>query len=188
MRIVSEAISNVRASGVCFDAGIRYVSGDRLNFGIALRNVGAPMRFEGDGLTVTATPQGFAHFVDHVAAQRTLRTAFVGEHRLRLRRLPVRNDSTTLTGQFISNSFTKDQFGGGLKFSYNDRFELRAGYLWEDGVGNEESLTTAFTGPAAGFSVKLPASTDGAIIGIDYGYRTTNPFNGNHSIGIVLSM
>ena len=58
MRIVSESISNVRASGVCFDAGIRYVTGenDGLRFGIALRNVGAPMRYAGDGLTVTATP------------------------------------------------------------------------------------------------------------------------------------
>ena len=28
MRIVSESISNVRASGVCFDAGIRYVTGE----------------------------------------------------------------------------------------------------------------------------------------------------------------
>ena len=96
--------------------------------------------------------------------------------------------NATLTGQFISNSFTKDQFGGGLEFSYNERFALRAGYLWEDGVGNEESISTAFTGPAAGFSVNLPASSEGATIGIDYSYRTTNPFNGNHSIGIVLSL
>ena len=32
------------------------------------------------------------------------------------------------------------------------------------------------------------AIVDGAMIGIDYSYRTTNPFNGNHSIGIVLSL
>ena len=60
VRVVGESISNVRSSGVCFDAGIRYKSGDKLNFGISLRNVGAPMRYAGDGLTVTATPQGTA--------------------------------------------------------------------------------------------------------------------------------
>ena len=36
MRIVSESISNVRASGVCFDAGIRYVTGENDGFGLAL--------------------------------------------------------------------------------------------------------------------------------------------------------
>jgi hypothetical protein len=36
--------------------------------------------------------------------------------------------------------------------------------------------------------LKVPANADGAIIGIDYGYRTTNPFNGNHSIGIHLAI
>jgi opacity protein-like surface antigen len=96
--------------------------------------------------------------------------------------------NATLTGQFISNSFTKDQFGGGLELNLGDNFTLRGGYLWEDGVGTEDAITTAFTGPAAGFSLKIPANADGAIIGIDYGYRTTNPFNGNHSIGIHLAI
>ena len=54
VRIISEAISNVRAQGVAFDAGIRYVTGERdhIKFGISLKNVGPPMRYRGDGLTV----------------------------------------------------------------------------------------------------------------------------------------
>jgi len=188
MRVVSEAISNVRSSGVCFDAGIRYVSGDRLNFGIALRNVGAPMRFAGDGLTVTATPQGSATSLTML--QRSERYELPSLVNIGFGYDVFQSElmNATLTGQFISNSFTKDQFGGGLQFSYNERFEIRAGYLWEQGVGSEDAITTAFTGPAAGFSVKLPASQDGAVIGIDYGYRTTNPFDGNHSIGIHLAI
>ena len=164
------------------------MSCDRINFGIALRNVGAPMRFEGDGLTVTATPQGSATSLTML--QRSERYELPSLVNIGFGYDVYQSElfEATLTGQFISNSFTKDQFGGGLEFSYNERFQLRAGYLWEDGVGNEESITTAFTGPAAGFSVNLPASSDGAMIGIDYSYRTTNPFNGNHSIGIVLSL
>jgi hypothetical protein len=34
----------------------------------------------------------------------------------------------------------------------------------------------------------LPTGENGGTIGIDYGYRTTNPFNGNHSIGIHLAL
>ena len=188
MRIVSEAISNVRSSGICFDAGIRYVSGDRLNFGIALRNVGAPMRFEGDGLTVTATPQGTATSLTML--QRSERYELPSLVNIGFGYDFYQSEmlNATLTGQFISNSFTKDQFGGGVQFSYKEIFEIRAGYLWEDGISGDETVTTAFTGPAAGFTLNVPASTDGAIIGIDYGYRTTNPFNGNHSIGIHVSI
>ena len=75
VRMISESISNVRANGVSFDAGIRYLAGDdgRLKFGISLRNVGAPMRYGGDGLTLTATPQGARFRFDHHATQRAFR-------------------------------------------------------------------------------------------------------------------
>jgi hypothetical protein len=36
--------------------------------------------------------------------------------------------------------------------------------------------------------LKVPANSEGAVIGIDYSYRTTNPFNGNHSIGVHLAI
>ncbi|MBT8196756.1 MAG: PorV/PorQ family protein, partial [Bacteroidia bacterium] len=57
IKIISESIADVSAQGVAFDAGIQYVTGfnedkDDLSFGIALKNVGSPMRFEGDGLAV----------------------------------------------------------------------------------------------------------------------------------------
>jgi len=142
------------------------------------------MRFAGDGLTVTATPQGSATSLTML--QRSERYELPSLVNIGFGYDVYQSEmlNATLTGQFISNSFTKDQFGGGIQFSYSEYFEIRAGYLWEQGVGSEDGSTTAFTGPAAGFSVKLPASQDGAIIGIDYGYRTTNPFDGNHSIGI----
>ena len=146
------------------------------------------MRFAGDGLTVTATPQGSATSLTML--QRSERYELPSLVNIGFGYDVYQSEllNATLTGQFISNSFTKDQFGGGMEFSYNERFALRLGYLWEDGVGSDEGITTAFTGPSAGFSVNLPASQDGAMIGIDYSYRTTNPFNGNHSIGIVLSL
>ncbi|HAW20128.1 MAG TPA: DUF3308 domain-containing protein, partial [Flavobacteriales bacterium] len=46
IRIVSESINNVGATGVALDAGIRYVTGehDKAKFGIALRTVGPKLR------------------------------------------------------------------------------------------------------------------------------------------------
>ncbi len=189
VRMISESISNVRANGVAFDAGIRYLAGDdgRLKFGISLRNVGAPMRYGGDGLTLTATPQGAAEGL--TIMQRSERFELPSLVNIGFGYDMMRRESMTLTGmgQFTSNSFTRDQVSGGLELSLRDRFMIRAGYLYEDGLGSEETAQTAMTGPSAGFTVKLPTSDDG-YIGLHYGYRTTNPFDGIHSIGLNISM
>jgi len=51
---ISEQITNVKASGAAFEAGIQYVTGrrDNFHFGITLRNIGTNMRFAGNGFTV----------------------------------------------------------------------------------------------------------------------------------------
>jgi len=189
VRMISESISNVRANGVSFDAGIRYLAGDdgRLKFGISLRNVGAPMRYGGDGLTLTATPQGAPSGL--TIMQRSERFELPSLVNIGFGYEMMRRESMTLSGmgQFTSNSFTRDQVAGGLELSLKDRFMIRAGYLHEDGLGAEETAQTAMTGPSAGFSVKLPTSGEG-YIGLHYGYRTTNPFDGIHSIGLNISM
>ena len=189
VRMISESISNVRAQGVAFDAGIRYLAGDdgRLKFGISLRNVGAPMRYGGDGLTLTATPQGAAEGL--TIMQRSERFELPSLVNIGFGYEMMRRESMTLSGmgQFTSNSFTRDQVAGGLELSLKDRFMFRAGYLYEDGIGDEAATRTAITGPSAGFSLKVPTSGEGHI-GIHYGYRTTNPFDGIHSIGLNISM
>ena len=54
LKVVSNSISNVSAQGVAIDAGIRYVTGenDHIKFAISLKNVGPPMEFSGDGLSI----------------------------------------------------------------------------------------------------------------------------------------
>lgn len=189
LRIISESISNVRAGGVSIDAGIRYLAGDdgRLKFGISLRNVGTPLRYGGDGMSLTATPQG----------QTESLTLLVRSERFELPSLVnigfgydiFRKESLTLigTGQFTSNSFTKDNFSGGLELDFKERVQLRVGYQHENGIGDKETRTNVYTGPSAGFSAKFPTESGGSI-GIHYGYRTTNPFDGTHSIGFSISI
>ncbi len=190
VRIIGEAISNVRASGVAFDAGIRYISpiDERLTFGIALRNVGAPMRYAGDGLTVTATPQGSANSLTVLQRAERYELPSLVNIGFGYDVVSLEEVTGTLTGQFVSNSFTKDQFGAGFEFQYKESLTLRAGYMWEQGLIGSEAITTAYTGPAAGLTVSVPAGQDGGRIGLDYGYRTTNPFGGNHSIGLHISL
>ena len=190
VRVIGEAISNVRSSGVAFDAGIRYISpiDERLTFGISLRNVGAPMRFAGDGLTVTATPQGSSTSLTVLQRSERYELPSLVNIGFGYDIVNMEEMKGTLTGQFVSNSFTKDQFGAGFEFQYKESLTLRAGYMWEQGVLGSETITTAYTGPAAGLSVNVPAGQDGGKIGLDYSYRTTNPFGGNHCIGVHISI
>jgi hypothetical protein len=190
LRVLSESISNVRSQGISFDAGIRYVTGenDNVRFGIALKNVGPAMRFKGDGLSVTATLP-------------TTGTSLTVEQRAEKYELPslvnigfaydfLLSETMKLTanGQFTSNSFTNDQFGAGLEFNMKNMFILRGGYTWETDITNDELSRTAFTGPGAGLTVQVPTGANETIIGIDYSYRLTNPFNGVHSIGVHIDL
>ncbi|MCK5838573.1 MAG: PorV/PorQ family protein, partial [Bacteroidales bacterium] len=52
IKIISENISDMTATGFAIDAGIQYVTGETENvkFGITLKNWGPTMKFSGDGL------------------------------------------------------------------------------------------------------------------------------------------
>lgn len=189
-RLISESISNVRAQGIAFDAGIRYVTGDndQLKFGIALRNVGPPMRFSGDGLTETVTVQSTGTTL--TASQRSERYELPSLVNIGVSYDFLFTETTKLVanGAFTSNSFTRDQFALGAELNWNDRVMLRGGYLWESELTNDDARQTAINGPGGGITLQIPAGANGTIIGADYAYRTSNPFNGIHSIGLHVTL
>ncbi len=191
LKLVSENIANVRSQGMCFDAGIHYVTGptDNVHFGISLRNVGPPMKFSGDGLAVQGVLSSGSDQL--TLEQRSERFELPSQlnigmaydfHFSELSRL-------TVAGNFASNAFTRDQFTLGAEFAFKKMFHLRAGYMYEDGITSDTDRVTVFTGPSAGVSVDLPFGAEKAsAIAIDYGYRATNPFSGVHSIGVRISL
>mgnify|MGYP001159479898 FL=1 len=190
LRIVSESISNVKATGVSFDAGIRYITGedDRMRFGIALRNVGAPMRYAGDGLTVTATPQGSAGSLTML--QRSERYELPSLVNIGIAYDVVKTDNMAIemNGQFTSNSFTRDQFGLCTEARFGTYLALRAGYLIESGLSSNDDAASAYTGPSGGIGFQIPAGSNGSVIAVDYSYRTTNPFSGTHAVGLKITI
>lgn len=192
VRMISEAIYNVRSQGVAFDAGIRYVTGekDHVRFGIALRNVGPPMRYRGDGLSVTASIPNGAGATTLTVDQRSEKYELPSMVNVGFAYDFIFSESTKLTGnlQFTSNSFSRDQFGIGAEFNFRERFILRGGYQYETNIHNKDERTTVFTGPSGGFTVQVPAGKNGSIIGLDYSYRVTHPFAGVHSIGAHITL
>ncbi len=192
VRMVSEAIYNVKAQGVAFDAGIRYVTGekDHVRFGIALRNVGPPLRYRGEGMSITATIPNGSQSTTLKVDQRSEKYELPSMVNVGFAYDFIFSEKTKLTGnlQFTSNSFSRDQFGIGAEFNFRDRFILRGGYQYETNIGNEEERTTVFTGPTGGFTVQVPTGKNGTIIGLDYSYRVTNPFAGVHSMGVHITL
>ena len=190
LRIISESISNVKASGIAFDAGIRYVTGDddRMRFGISLRNVGAPMRYSGDGLTVTGTPQGSSGSLTMM--QRSERYELPSLVNIGVAYDVVKNDNIVveMNGMFTSNSFTKDQFGLCTEARFGSYMSLRLGYLYEANILSEDDATSAYQGPAGGLGFKIPAGSNGSEICIDYSYRATYTFSGTHTAGLKITI
>ncbi len=184
IRLISESVSNVSSQGVAFDAGIQYRTGN-LSLGISLRNVGTPMKFSGDGFAQPSeAPTGSNITLEYRAAKFELPSLLnigaaydfkMAEDKHRM----------TVMANFTSNSFSKDQYGLGLEYSFKDMFMARVGYKFEDGIFNNDKRTNVHTGLAAGLTVEVPLKKESETrLGIDYSYRATEPFSGTHSFGL----
>ena len=194
VRMISESIPDLNASGVALDAGVQYITGDQrqVKFGISLKNVGPKMEYTGDGNDITNTNSDA--FTDDYPMTYDMRTEsfelpsllniggsydfnFELDHRI------------TVAGNFTSNSFTKDQFGIGAEYAYKSNFMLRTGYVYESGITNSftEGRTTSLTGLNFGATFEIPLS-NGTNFGLDYSYRSSDPLSSPHSIGARITL
>jgi hypothetical protein len=191
---VSEQISNIRASGACFDAGVQYVTGKRENFhfGVTLRNVGTNMRFSGNGFSVNAqapdnenytmnqqTPTEKFEMPTYLNFGASYDFYLDENHTAGYDDLPKHR--ATVMGNFTSNSFNNDYLGVGIEYAFKETLMLRGGYRYEKGIGSRETSNTFYTGFSAGATVQKGIGEKGPILAIDYSYRPTErPANGVH--------
>jgi len=199
-RMVYQSIADVSAQGIGLDAGIQYVSGarDNIRFGIALRNIGPKLRFNGDGLsfrgivpsnnlklTVEQRSESFelpsllnigGAYDFYLSKMDTAGNEISNDHRI------------TAAANFTANSFTQDQLRIGVEYGFRNLFMIRAGYNYEKGLLNVDTRETAYTGPSAGFTLEVPFGEGGTTLGLDYSYRAASPFQGTHTIGVRINM
>lgn len=192
-KVISESISNVKATGIAFDAGIRYVTGEKeqLKFGITLKNVGPVMKYKGDGLAKQAN-----YLVNSETASLESRSAtyelpsmlsiggsydfiFNEHHKL------------NLALAFSANSFSYDQYRLGLDYAFTAEkvaFNIRGGYVYEKGLTSAENRANALIGPCAGFSVDALVGEKKSALGIEYTARFAGVFGVIHTIGATISL
>lgn len=191
LRIVSESTSDISAFGIAIDAGVQYVTGPENNFkfGISLRNIGTPMKYSGQGLDVAAPNPNAAEFGYTLTyAERSQKYELPSVLNIGGSYDFIINPKNRLTvlANFTSNSFSQDQIGGGIEYSFNNIFMLRGGYKYEMGSFENDGIEApVYSGLCGGFSIEVPLKKDShSIFGIDYGFRATRVWNGTHTLGI----
>jgi len=192
-KVISENISNLKSNGIAIDAGIRYVTGDneKIKFGITLKNVGPVMRYKGDGLAqqVTYISTGFVGSLEQRSATYELPSllSIGGSYDF------IFKDESKLNMAlaFTANSFSKDQFRLGLDYGMITEslaFNLRAGYVYENGIISAENRSNALIGPTAGFSLDALVGKSKNALGLEYCARFAGVFGIIHTMGLTISL
>ena len=191
IRGVSETTADLSAFGFAVDAGVQYVTGpqDNFKFGISLRNVGSPMTFGGEGLSFRTSNPGGNVTYDITVDQRSARFELPSLLNIGASYdfvLDERGSRITVLGNFTANSFSRDQIGGGLEFSFREMFMARVGYKADMGKTVEGLSDNAYTGLSAGLTIQVPLKKNGTSrFAVDYAYRATSPFNGTHNFSVL---
>jgi len=195
---VSEQVTNIAALGLAFEGGVQYVTGkrDNFHFGITLRNLGTNMHFSGPGFSIdgenpqstpsipvtTQYPSDKFDMPTYLNIGASYDVFLDENHRS--------SDSTpkhrlSIIADFQSNTFINDYLGGGLEYGFNNMFMVRAGYRYENGIGNPASSQTIYVGFAAGATIQTRLGAKGPMLAFDYSYRPTDrPANGVHMFSL----
>ncbi len=228
IKIVNESVSDLSATGVAIDAGVQYLAGPYENFkiGVALKNIGLPISYKGDGIMQRAVITGSEH-------EMTLETRSAEYEMPALLTLGIsydflffggiykdmdkderkdegltRDDADhrlTLAGSFTANSYSRDVFTLGLEYGFKQYFMVRVGYGLESfGVERNDpekpNRITAITGVnpesiysglSLGCSVGIPLvkkEKGNQKLVLDYAYRFTNKWKGNHYVSLKLAL
>jgi hypothetical protein len=228
IKVINERISDSKATGFAIDAGVQYVTGKFENFkiGVTLKNIGLPMSYKGDGLSVRARipSQDFEQTLESRSAEFEMPSLlsigisydllFFGADYAEYSKEDLaaegltRDDAEhriTFAGAFTANSYTRDVFSLGIEYGFRNIFMVRAGYSLESiskGAADDMYETAAilfnsesfFAGPAVGATAVIPLTkervkkTVGPRIYLDYGYRFTNKWRGNHYMGVKITL
>jgi opacity protein-like surface antigen len=201
-RGISESITDVSAFGAAIDAGVQYVTGpqDNFKFGISLRNIGSRMRYGGEGLATQGPAPESDGSYNLTYSQRAADFELPSMLNIGLSYDVLIGDLHRITplANFTSNSFSQDQVGGGLEYSLNDFFMVRAGYRYEFG-SEDEIQAPIYTGLSAGATIAVPLGKDqvdaandevkrAPRLSIHYGYRDTKIWDGTHNVGISITI
>ena len=183
--LISERISDVSASGMAFTIGLIYdnlADFSGLSLGVVVRNIGPQMRYDGPGLYQVGDVDGQnrpPQFYKIDTAPFELPSTI--EFGLGYKANVGSQSQLMFSSSYQSNNFSDDEYKLGAEYSYENTFFLRGGWALAPSIPeNSKYLFGASVG--AGIQTNL----GDADLGIDYAFRDTELFSGNHTIAIRL--
>jgi len=189
---ISEGFGRVNATGMTIDAGVQYenfLDVEGLDVGVALRNFGNPMRYNGSGLWTNAEASGSSR-------QTTWYKVEAGQFDM-----PFIMDigaayniaGLKLGATYEVNHFNQDKIKIMAEYGFEDIAAIRVGYLMDmeetkddvETLDIDESgmLENIFAGPSFGATLNL-SKLIGLDLSIDYAMFMTEYFDDNHVVAL----
>jgi len=187
-KMVYESIPRADATSFAVDFGIQYknlLDIEGLALGLAVKNVGSDMKYDGSGMLTEAEDKvanstvKYDDFRSRPTADAQLPTTMdMGLSYV----LPVGFGSVTLAGDFQHNNHENDQvlFGGEVEVS--NMLFLRAGYVYTVESEDDVELGKNVYGLSMGFGFQYNLMGVNTIFG--YSYRATEYFEGNNTFSL----
>ncbi len=184
VKVIYEQILTVSSTGFAFDFGLQYLAGKSgLKFGVALKNFGPSMTFDGSGLDAYYEPYGTPTGSTPEPRRITLQS-FSLPTTLEIGLsydVPVgKKNNVQLSTTFQNNNFSSDEYRVGLEYNYNNYVFLRGAYAFMPDYKAEDGLTKKdqnLFGPSFGVGLAYPFGS--VKLGLDYSYRMTEKFQPN---------
>jgi hypothetical protein len=185
VKVISEQIDRVSASGVALDFGVQYngLGGIKgLQMGVAVKNIGPQIKYDGSGLYQRGTASdGRRPEQNYKLDGASFELPSLVEIGLAYGGSFQENMQWTLNGSFTNNNLYLDEYrvGGELGFKI-EGVEL----FGRAGVGLTPQAETKENIFGSSFGAGLKWAGTGIGITVDYAYRTTEFFDGNQVIAL----
>ncbi len=183
--IISERISDVSASGVAFNVGVIYdnlADFQGLSLGVVVKNIGPQMKYDGPALYQVGDVDGQnrpPQYLKIDTAPFELPASI--EIGLGYRSVMSENADLLFSGAFQSNNFSEDEYRLGAEAAINKMFFIRGGASFAPDTPDDSEYIYGFT---VGGGIEYDLGD--AMIAVDYAFRDTEFFSGNHIIAVRL--
>ncbi|OGU32799.1 MAG: hypothetical protein A2057_06270 [Ignavibacteria bacterium GWA2_35_9] len=179
---ITETLGDASASGVAFDVGVIYdnlADFNGLSFGIVLKNIGPQMKYDGAALFVQADVDNYSRPPQYYkvdAASYELPSVFQIGFGYKPKIDEYNSLQTSIS--FQNNNFSDDEYRLGLEYGYKEIFFVRGGYS----LAPEAVQDDYIYGLTAGIGINYELNN--LDLKVDYAYRDTRYFDGNHVVSL----
>ena len=194
IKYIHEGIKREVANGLAFDFGFQYKTALKgLTLGIAMRNFGPDLRFDGPDLERGVRLQDAIPNADPQATSRNFRTSLASAELPTSIEIGFSYDfyadamnRAAFSATFRNNNLATDEYQAGVEYSLKQMLQLRGGYVASP---TGDALPNGFKkvyilGPTFGFGLNVPMGD--LAFQVDYAYGMTEFFQDNHWLTVGL--